>query len=105
MNSKKLGSLLGLSRRAGKVSLGTDSVLDNLGSKKIFLIFVASDASPATIDKVIRKGFYYKIPVVKSFDTLFLDKSLGTSNIKVLGILDKGFSTAMLKEVSEVEGE
>lgn len=95
---------LGLARKAGKIVLGTDAVLKNLNSHKIHLIYVASDASFATIDKVDRKGFFYSIPVNKKYSTTDLEHALGVSNIKVLGVTDVGFAKKMMEEL-EREGD
>lgn len=92
-------SYLGLTKRAGKVVGGTDAVLKNLNKKQIKLIFVASDASLSTIDKVEKKAFFYQIPVIKKYSTDELSKALGLSNPKVIGIVDAGFTKAILGEL------
>lgn len=98
----KILSYLGLAKRAQKVILGTDAVLKNLHWEKTHLIFVASDASVATIDKVIKKGYFYKIPTIEKYSTDELAKALGTSNPKVIGINDIGFSKAILAELERI---
>lgn len=100
----KVCSYLGLARKAGKVTLGTDAVLKNLNKKKTYIIFVASDASLATIDKVEGKGFFYKIPVIKKYSTNQLSVILGCNNIKVIGINDQGFGKAMMNELERMGG-
>lgn len=92
-------STLGLVKKAGKLASGTDMVLEKLASSKVYLIFVASDASPSTIDKVERKGFFYKVPVVKSFTSNELNDAIGCENVKVIGILDSGFAKSLKKNL------
>jgi len=99
----KIFSYLGLAKRAGKIVIGTDAVLKNLNKSRTHLIILASDASDATIDKVIKKAFYYKIPVIKKYSTAELGLALGVSNPKVIGLNDIGFTKAMLAEL-EREG-
>lgn len=98
----KIHSYLGLARRAGKTVLGTDAVLKNLNKKQTYIIFVANDASIATIDKVEKKGFFYQIPVIKKYSTDELSKALGTTNQKVVGINDQGFTKAILSELERI---
>ena len=55
----KILSLLGLAKKAGKVIVGTDAVISKLQGNDLHLIFVANDASIATIDKVEKKAFLF----------------------------------------------
>lgn len=87
----KVLSTLGLARRAKKIVFGTDAIIDELSNKKLDIIFVASDASEKTIDKIERKGYFYNVPVNKSFTSDELNNSMGTYNIKVFGLVDYGF--------------
>lgn len=102
----KIFSLLGLAKRAGKVIVGTDAVISKLQANNLHLIFVAKDASLATIDKIEKKAFYYNVRIIKSFTSDELSKAIGSNNNKVLGISDNGFAKAMLKHHNvEVEGD
>ena len=98
----KVLNYLGLSKRAGKLVQGTDAVLKNLRSKQTYIMFVANDASLATIEKVTKKGAFYNIPVITKFSTDELSHSLGEQNIKVIAINDIGFKKAIMKELKEV---
>ena len=100
----KVFNYLGLAKRAGKLVLGTDAVLKNLNRNHTHLIVLASDSSLGTIDKVEKKAFYYKIPVIKKYSTDKLAQALGTSNPKVIGVNDSGFTKAILAEL-EREGK
>lgn len=102
----KVLKLLGLAKRAGKLVVGTDAVISKLQANKLDLIFVASDASIATIDKIEKKAFYYNVPIIKSFTSLEINHCIGANNNKVLGIIDKGFAKAIEKELNvKVESE
>lgn len=100
----KVESYLGLAKRAGYIVAGTDAVLKNLNKGQIKLIFLASDSSFATIDKVEKKAFFYHIPIIKKYSTDMIAKSLGLSNPKVIGLTDKGFTKAIITEL-EREGD
>lgn len=102
-NLNKVSNLLGLAKRAGKLVFGTDAVLKNLNKNKTKLIVLATDSSDALIDKVEKKAFYYKIPVLKKYSTDTLAHALGVENPKVIGINDIGFTKAVLAEL-EREG-
>ena len=98
----KLLNYLGLAKRAGKLVQGTDAVLKNLRSRQTHIMFVASDASDATKEKVNKKGLFYNIPVIENYSTDELSKALGEQNIKVIAINDLGFKKAIMKEFKEV---
>ena len=95
----KVLNLLGLARRAGKVILGTDSVIKFLPTKQIKLIFVATDASDATYDKIDKKAYFYQVPIINKYSTEELSKALGIEVIKIIGISDLGFAKALKKEI------
>lgn len=99
----KILNLLGIARRAGKLVMGTDSLLNTLPSRKIKLIFLASDVSDSTYDKIDRKAYYYQVPVVNIFSTEELSQALGVSSIKIIGIIDEGFTKSILKELERGE--
>lgn len=99
----KVLNLLGIARRAGKLVMGTDSLVNALPSKKVKLVFVASDASDATYDKIDKKAYYYQAPVINKFSTEELSQALGVTSIKVLGLIDEGFTKAILKELERGE--
>lgn len=95
----KVLNLLGIAKRAGKLVMGTDSVLSIFPSKKIKLLFIASDASDATRDKFDKKAFFYQVSVVNKYTTSELSASLGVAQIKLIGVIDQGFAEALIKEI------
>lgn len=93
-------NLLGLSKRAGKIVSGEDSVLISLQKKKAKLVFVASDASLQTIDKFDKKCFFYNVKMIKDFNSEEISNAIG-QNRKVISLIDEGFAKA-IKEKMEV---
>ena len=90
MNNKLL-SLLGLMRRAGKLSLGFDAAAESAGSGESCLILTTADISPKTL-----KELNYKIN--NKTDVLALDcrqddmqRAIGKA-VKIISINDKGFA-------------
>lgn len=98
MNNKVL-NLLGIARRAGKLVMGTDSLIKVLPSKKVKLIFMATDASFATKDKIDKKAYFYNVSVVTTYSTEELSKALGVGSIKIIGVIDDGFAKAMKENI------
>ena len=99
LNKDKIIQMLGLATRARKVTLGTDALL--IGISKIKLVFISSDASENTKEKVKNKCEYYKIKYTESLSTTELFKATGKQNLMVLGICDNGFAKSinnLLKE-------
>lgn len=92
-------NLLGLARKAGKVVLGTDSVIKVLQIGQIKLILVANDASNSTYDKLDKKAYFYQVPLINNYSTVELSKAMGIGQIKVIGITDSGFALALQKEI------
>lgn len=83
---------LGLAFRAGKVVSGTDTVIEKLRKKQLYLILLASDASDNTKKKINDKAKTYETKVIETYDSQTISISIGKSNIKVIGITDEGFS-------------
>ena len=93
MNSKVL-SMLGLSRRAGAVIIGTDLVTKSLPSGKVKLVMYACDASANTEKKITDKCKFYKAKCVKvAFDGGEIAHAIGKqSTVSVVGVTDENFS-------------
>ncbi len=89
--NKALLSLLGLMRRAGKLSLGFDAAAESAESGKSCLILTTADISPKTL-----KELNYKINQKVSILTIDcsqddLGKAIGKS-VKIVSINDEGFA-------------
>lgn len=88
--------LLGLARRAGKLVLG-EEVYHQI--RKVKLLFLASDISEGSRERVLKKGHYYKIAYLDGYDTEQLSSALGRNNVKVIGVTDQGFADAIRKKI------
>ena len=100
----KVLNLLGLALRANKLVSGEDIVIDAMRKKKAKLVFLASDASPKTIDKFETKCFYYKVELNMMFNTEELSKSIGKSR-KILAIIDDGFYKSIKRSLGGMTNE
>lgn len=93
----KILSNLGLCNRARGLVSGTDIVIENLKKKKIYLIFLASDASENTKKMINDKAKYYGVPVEMEYTSEELSMALGQFNRMVIGITSAGFVKILRK--------
>ena len=94
MNKQRVGNLLGLAQRAGKIISGEEMVVKAIQEQKAKLVFLAHDAAPNLTKKIQDKSHYYKVEVVTVFSTLELSIAVGKSR-KVLAVTDAGFTKKM----------
>jgi ribosomal protein L7Ae-like RNA K-turn-binding protein len=95
MNSKIL-NLLGLANRAGFIVTGEESVELALSRQKLKIVFVANDASSRTVDKFVKKCYFYKVVCSLDFSSEELSSALGKFR-KIVGLTDQGFYVALEK--------
>lgn len=102
--NKKLLSLLGLMRRAGKLSLGFDAAANSAESGESCLILTTADISPKTL-----KELNYKIN--NNVNILTIDctqddigRAIG-KNVRIISINDKGFAQKAILLTEANDGE
>lgn len=88
--------VLGLAYRARKLILG-EEVLEQI--KKVKLLFIASDISEKSRQRFLKKCHYYNIDYIDAYDTEELSRALGKDNVKIIGIIDAGFTKTILKKI------
>lgn len=102
MNDKFL-SLLGLSRKAGKLSLGHDAVINSIVKNKAQLCILSCDASPR-LQKEIAHACTFEnknIPVIVTEYTLIdLSMSVG-SKAAVISVDDEGFASSLREKYNK----
>lgn len=98
---KEVMSLLGLSKRAGKLVPGEAQVLEAVRNNKAKLIFVALDAGVNTSKRIHDKAKYYNVPLVDIFSKDELSIATGDCNRIVCAVIDKGFSKKMLELIEK----
>lgn len=85
-------SLLGLCRRAGKIVLGNDPVIDSITQKKAKLVLVASDCSKNTAKGVLSIAHKSNVRThIVPYSKEELSLALGKYTA-VLSIIDDGFA-------------
>ncbi|WP_311407018.1 L7Ae/L30e/S12e/Gadd45 family ribosomal protein [Liquorilactobacillus uvarum] len=90
-NKLKVLQLLGLARRAGKLTTGDENVLKKVRTQKTYFVFVASDCSEATLKKYTDKCQSYHITMNSSFTQVELSNAIGIQR-KIVSVDDSGFS-------------
>ncbi len=90
MNNKLL-SLLGMCRKAGKLTVGYEKTVELVKKQKLFLVLVAADTAPRT-EKELRFHGNSTLPVVRLAETKEeLSRAIGTA-AGVVGITQEGFA-------------
>jgi len=92
LNNNKFLSFLGICRRAGKMTLGFDSVLKSVAEKESCLILLASDIAKNTEKNLNEKLSQSTVKVIKlPYGKEELYRSVGKP-VGIISINDKGFA-------------
>ncbi len=91
---QKVLNLLGIANKAGCIVTGEDNVANALSKNKLKIVFVANDASERTIDKFVKKCYFYKVVCNLDLSSEELSSALGKPR-KIVGLTDKGFFDAL----------
>lgn len=98
MKEQKILSYIGISRKAGFCTVGTELTADGIRSCRVRLAVLASDASENTKKRITNACAYHKIPLITALDSERLGKISGRSApISAVGITDKGLCEAIEK--------
>ena len=99
--------MLGLARRAGKLPMGHDMVIDAVKKRKAKLIVFASDISPRLADEVSRAtdSFLPAVPCVSIEETMNeIHFSLGY-RAGVMAVNDMNFANRIIELLNQEENE
>lgn len=95
---EKILNFLGLIQRAGKLVTGFDAVKLGLMHKKIKVIFIASDLSENTKEKLNFLNRKQHVPIYDMLSSKQLSSALGKER-KIVAVTDQGFSQAIVKKI------
>lgn len=97
--SLKLGRMLGLCKRAGRLDCSSERVLESVRKGKACLVLYASDISANTLKKFNDSCTHYKKKIVACPLTMAqLSDFLGMSgNTAAAAVTDNGFAAAIIK--------
>ena len=72
MNQDKLNGLIGLCRRAGQLSLGTDTVLRTLKSGRCAAVLMDEAAAPNTVKRLDEAARAANVPLLRELERVVL---------------------------------
>lgn len=87
-------------QRAGKLITGFDAVKLGLTHHKLKIIFIASDLSENTKEKLEFLNRKQHVPVCDLFTAEELTNALGKKR-KIVAVADPGFSQAVIKKLNK----
>lgn len=97
--NNKIYGMIGLARRAGKVSFGTESAIETIEKKKAKLVIVAEDSSDRTKKNFKELSEKLNVPFRIAGTIEDLSQSIGQVNKAVLVIKDENFAKEILKRI------
>ena len=106
-DNPKLLSLLGMCRRAGRLSCGHDAAIGSVRSKSAKLCLLSSDSSQRLRKEIEREASFEgrDIPVKLMLSTMEeIGKATGLKSA-VVSVIDEGFAKTMLGLLNNTPGE
>lgn len=100
INYQKIGGLIGLATKAGKIAAGTEACLEAIEKKSAKLVVIATDASERTKKTFKEKCEQCKIANYEILDIEQISKAIGKPNKAVIGIKEKGLAEAIRKIIN-----
>lgn len=96
MPNNKIFNLIGLMHVAKKLVYGYDSVIKMREQNRLTCVLVGSSASYKTIKRIEEKMYPTKIPLYMVDETTnTISNALGKDNVKIVGVIDTGFSQSI----------
>ena len=92
----KFLSLLGLSKRAGKLAAGEVAVR----GKQAYLLILSEDASKNTKKKFRNSAAYYELPLAEIGTKEELGRAIGTDMRSIIAVTEEGFAKK-LKQLAD----
>jgi predicted RNA-binding protein YlxR (DUF448 family)/ribosomal protein L30E len=97
---ERIGSLISMACKAGKVVSGSDMVIESIGRKKSGLLLIASDISPEIGKKILENAKRNDVPHESIFDKETLGALIGKGLRSVVLVETSGLSGMIRGEVS-----
>ena len=96
----KFLSLLGLSKRAGKLAAGEVAAEQAVRGKQAFLLILSEDASKNTKKKFRNSAAYYELPLAEIGTKEELGRAIGVDMRSISAITEEGFAKK-LKQLAD----
>lgn len=92
----KFYSLLGIAKRAGKISVGYNKCEESITYNKSELVIVSESLSENSLKKFIKACSEKNITLIKNASTSNLSAMLGNEKmIKIVSVNDRGFAKSL----------
>ncbi|MDO5015541.1 MAG: DUF448 domain-containing protein [Eubacteriales bacterium] len=88
----ELLNLLGLARKADKLSLGFDATADAIRKDQVKLLVMATDLSSNSLDKISELIIEHKVPSISVLSSQDLGPALGREQLAIVGLTDSGLA-------------
>lgn len=104
-DTNKLAGLLGMARRAGRLSIGFDASVAAAESGKTALILLVTDVSPKTAKECAFAAETYGVRVMNlPLDKAALADAIGMHKpVAVIAVCDSGFAKAIRPHCTDTE--
>ena len=106
---KKLSGVIGIARKAGAISAGSETILETIRKKKAVCVYLSCDASENTRKKLSDKTAFYNIPVKQlplTMNELARCTGYSHSTAAAVSLTNKNFLKLIndyLKEIDEFD--
>lgn len=104
MGIEEIRGLLGLARRANRLSVGSRETRLALRRGEVRLVLLAGDASPRDRERLERLAEEEEIPARVVGSRASLGEAIGRSGVAVVGIRDRGMADALEARLLGTEG-
>lgn len=99
MITNNIYGLLGLARRAGKLSFGTEASIQTIEKGKAKLVIVASDSSDRMKNNFIQICSLKNVSIKIVGNIEELSKSIGQANKAVIVVKEENFAKELIKRI------
>ena len=89
--------LVGLGFRGRRVVVGVEAVRKELQAGKCWCVVVADDASPRTIEKVVRLAAAKGVPLLPGPSAAAIGAQLGKPPVMAVGVRDRALAGGMVQ--------
>lgn len=95
--NKKILSMLGIAKKAGKVASGEFLCEESIRNGKAKVVIVSEEASDNTKKRFRDKTTYYQVPLYERFSMEALGKAIGSETRAVISVNDAGIARTIIK--------
>ena len=97
----KVYGLLSIAAKAGRITTGSETAMEEVKKKRARLVILSEDASANTKKLFQDKASYRDIPTVIFGSSEDLGRAVGKKPRVVAAVLDQGLSESILKAIRE----